>query len=409
MRTTQNKYPKVSELLKEMHDQYSLMKQLYEDEVKETMGLKPEVLEALIRFTFEEITTTLSADEIKNFFNNYKLADNDKEPDEQNMRAFLYAAKKLSVTLYEMTQEMNKIYKETQDGLQEIEEEKMQAKKQEMQEQLQKLKEEAESDENADHREKIMNLISSMESAISMEFIFSRYATYGDKELKNVMEGFFDAKKGAYTIEKCINKMKLFGFDANLYKYFFNLEETFLDEKYHVFNNIFLYMYMRTVSYADPYNKEQKMYVQSLTQTLINLIYHKFPKTESEKNFVSQMERYVNLFMPYIDKFEADNTTAPKHPERIAADNKREAEMKVLLKNKCDENGFTDYDLEWSSKQFHEYFNTKLEEKIEADKKAKVIIEASENPSEEEPAETETKESVDASPVDEGNDASPEC
>ena len=116
----------------------------------------------------------------------------------------------------------------------------------------------------------------------------------GKKEIDSIKVAYFDKSKGSYIIDKYKAKIKHFGFEEKLFHYFFNIEENFLEEEYHVYNNLFLFIYMRMVAYSDPYDKTEKMYIQSLTSNLANLIYHRFDSTENEKNFLEIIKRVLN-------------------------------------------------------------------------------------------------------------------
>ena len=163
--------------------------------------------------------------------------------------------------------------------------------------------------------------------------------------------------------------MPKFGFDVNLYKYFFNLEENFLAKKYHAFNNLFLFCYMRYVAYADPYDKKDKLFVQSITSALANMIYHKFNSTTEEQRFIHTIEKLEDYFMDKYDYFMENNTTRPGHPVREIASAKYEADQKARLMAKMDELGITGYNDSMSAKEMHEFFNNKMDEMLEEQKK----------------------------------------
>lgn len=397
-------YGEVTKLVQEMLSSYNAMKDAYYKETEEEYKLKKEVLESLIRFTPSELEQ-LPSEQVNVYYDKYAMEAED-DVTEETKRERLKQTKELSSALYDLKAELNSILSETNSTIHEIETEKSQKRDEALRKKLDELKEKMDSEEFDDtmeeSKERMQIMIDSIESALSMEFIFERIKKYGDKELEKVMEGFFDAKVGAYVISKFKSKMHMFGYSDNLYMHFFNLEENFLPEDLHVFNNIFLYMYMRFVAYADPYNKAEKMRVNSLTNTISNLIYHKFPQTDAEKRFLAQLEKYDRFYEKYRDKFEAENTTAPKNPVRIAAENKREAEMRALLLKKIEDYGFTGYDENWTAKELQEFFNSKLDERVEANKKEKDLglsSESEENASDEEStespaeeAETETEE-----------------
>ena len=205
-------------------------------------------------------------------------------------------------------------------------------------------------------------------------------------------------KRGSYVINRYKDKIVKFGFDANLYKYFFNLEENFLSEEYHPFNNLFLFYYMRFVAYSDPYKEEDKVYVLSLTSAIANLIYHRFPKDKkevddsaidesnvnaAEQRFIKILEKFASFFEDQREYFFENNTMRPGHPIREEMTAKREMERKAELIKKMSELNITGYDENMSANELQEYFNSKLDEVIEQQKKErdaeKAAVEAGES------------------------------
>ena len=230
--------------------------------------------------------------------------------------------------------------------------------------QLAALKDAVEKTDDEVKKASMIRMIHTMEDAYSFAFLFERFNTFGDKEIKSIVGSFFDTRKGALVVNRFKSKIKKFGFDSMLYRYFFNLEENFLDEQYHVFNNLFLFIYMRFVSHADPYNKKDVMFVQSVTSALANLVYHKFNSIESEDKFKEIILRVVDKFMEYHDKFEKDNTTHPNHPTRIEIDNKKQKERRESLIAKMNELNITGYDENASADELQEYLNNSLDSMI---------------------------------------------
>ena len=263
---------------------------------------------------------------------------------------------------------------------------------------LERMKELAKSETNETKRREMEKKIRYMEMTQSLDFIFTRLDTFGDKEKKNVINAFFDDKRGSYVINRYKDKIVKFGFDVNLYKYFFNLEENFLSEEYHPFNNLFLFYYMRFVAYSDPYKEEDKLYVQSLTSAIANLIYHRFPKDKketddsaidesnvnaAEQRFIKILEKFASFFEDQREYFFENNTMRPGHPIREEMTAKREMERKAELIKKMSELNITGYDENMSANELQEYFNSKLDEVIEQQKKErdaeKAAVEAGES------------------------------
>lgn len=193
------------------------------------------------------------------------------------------------------------------------------------------MKEKAEAETDDVAKKKILRLVDAMESTMSLSFLFTRLNLLGEKEKDNILKTFFDDKRSGYVIEKYKGKASKVGFNPNVYKYFFNLEEKFLDEEYHVYNNLYLFFVMRYIAYADAYNKEDRMYCQSIFNNMANLIYHKFTTEDDENNFKNVMCAFLDYFKDDYEYFEKYNFTHPKHPRRIEKDKEHEKEIHNIL------------------------------------------------------------------------------
>ena len=117
---------------------------------------------------------------------------------------------------------------------------------------------------------------------------------------------------------------------------------------------------MRYVSYADPYDKTSKLYVQSLTSELANLIYHRFDSNETEQVFLDFIKSLLDKFMPYYDKFNSDNITHPKHPTRVEADTKHEKKRKDALIAHMNQLHIEGYDENSSADELQNFYNEKM-------------------------------------------------
>ncbi|HAU88110.1 MAG TPA: hypothetical protein DCW90_22325, partial [Lachnospiraceae bacterium] len=137
--------------------------------------------------------------------------------------------------------------------------------------------------------------------------------------------------EGTVLMQKFRAKCKQFDIDPRIYQYLLNIEEICLPEEYYPFNNLFLFVVMRYVSYADRYNKVDRMYVQKILNNMMMLIHHSFPSQVDEDDFVSLIKECVDHFLSDRDKFIDDNTTHQHHPSRQQAENAAEQRKKELL------------------------------------------------------------------------------
>lgn len=370
-------YTVIRDMMKEMDEWNKMLKDETHSILKNTYGLTNFAVVGIIPYTDEKIES-MTLDEIKQFFNKYSDQNTKHVYEIATLEDGIQAMKEikdLQMNLYTAEQESDKLKAQSQDILNDYFEylsspEVSAARKN----RLNKMKALAEAETDEGKRYSMLRMINSMEQADNMEFIFDRFYADAVGESKRVMESFFDDRRGNYIINRFKDKIVRFGFDVNLYKYFFNLEENFLDEKYHAFNNLFLFYYMRFVGYARPHDKTDKLFVQSITSAMANMIYHKFNSKMEEQKFIHVIEKFENdFFMDYYDYFMENNTTRPGHPVRETVSAKYEADQKIRLMAKMDELGITGYDDTMSAKEMQKFFNDKMDEMLDAQKKERAI------------------------------------
>lgn len=393
-------YSLIRDMMKEMKEYQKMMEDETRNILHRNYHLSDEVMVPLAFISKSKIDE-MSLDEINEFFDKhvYQTYTSMEYDGVEEARLAMHEIKKLQYNLMEVENEYKKIQSESNEILNDYAEflssEKVIVARKAR---LERMKELAKSETNETKRREMEKKIRYMEMTQSLDFIFTRLDTFGDKEKKNVINAFFDDKRGSYVINRYKDKIVKFGFDVNLYKYFFNLEENFLSEEYHPFNNLFLFYYMRFVAYSDPYKEEDKLYVQSLTSAIANLIYHRFPKDKketdegsidesninaAEQRFIKILEKFASFFEDQREYFFENNTMRPGHPIREEMTAKREMERKAELIKKMSELNITGYDENMSANELQEYFNSKLDEVIEQQKKErdaeKAAVEAGES------------------------------
>ena len=367
-------YSIIRDMIKEMDEWNKMLKDETHSILKNTYGLTNFAVVGIIPYTDEKIES-MTLEEIKTFIENHKDQSVNHIPEIESLEdgiKVMKEIKELQMNLYSAEQESAKLKGQSQDILNDYFEylsspEVVEARRR----RLEKMKELAEAETDEYQKYKMVNMIKSMEQADSMDFIFKRFYEDATRESRLVVECFFDEKRGSYIIDRYKRKVAKFGFDENLYKYFFNLEENFLSEKYHAFNNLFLFYYMRFIGYADPYDKTDKLFVQSITSAIANMVYHKFNSKTEEQKFIHIIEKFEDYFMDRYDYFIENNTTRPGHPVRLQASAKYEADQKSRLVAKMDELGITGYSESMTAKEMYEFFNAKMDEMLEEQRKAK--------------------------------------
>jgi len=268
------------------------------------------------------------------------------------------------------------------------------------------LKNKAEAETNEVEKEKVMKLVRAMESTMTLSFLFTRLEKLGKDEKDNIINAFFNDKRSSYIINRYKVNAKKVGFNPEVYKYFFNLEEKFLEEDYHVYNNLFLFFNMRYIAYIDVYNKEERMYAQSLFNNMANLIYHKFPSDDDENNFKNVIYNFLDYFKDDYKYFEDNNFTHPKHPRRIEKDkehNKEIHDMLVFNINKLsDDLNIEKIDIDdKSNDELREIYEKLNKDKEEQDLKLDdEVVETDESIVESEYAEVNETETIDETSVE---------
>lgn len=184
-------------------------------------------------------------------------------------------------------------------------------------EKIEELRKKAEESDDPKEKKTVLETCAAIEASMNLSFI-SKRINANQKEIMNLVDTFFSNQRSRYVMEKFESKAKRFGYKPDVYSYLFNIEEKFLDEKYHVYNNLFLFEVLRFVGNADPYNKNDKLFVSSIITNMTNLVYQRFASDDVRAGFLKVICNFLDNFEPYREKFEKDNILSPTHPTRIA-------------------------------------------------------------------------------------------
>lgn len=354
----------IVQLINEVNDNMEYLRNNIIYQLSEKYHLTSDILEAMLPLTNEEIDI-MTDDEISEFIDTYK--EESTEFDYSTISSEeLKVIKNMSAIVFTSEKEANKIKEDSSKILDEyVNYLNSSTVKKYKDTELNNLRQAAETESNDIQKKKINKMIDTMEAAQNFSFLYERFDKLADEEVKNIMDGYFINKKGQYVLTKYGSKMKQFGYNPNLMKYFFNIEENFLPEEYHIYNNLFLFIFMRMIAYSDPYNKKDKMYIQSLTGALADLIYHKFESELSKKVLLDAIKKVLDNFKPYADTFEEDNTTHPKHPVRKEQNKNHEVIVREGLYRKLNiikydwgETNPDELEIEEIQKIYNEYKNS---------------------------------------------------
>lgn len=337
-----NSYQVLKSIVKEAKEYYEYMSSKITAALKDRYHLEKDALDAILQFTKDQIEN-LNGNDMKIFlsgYTEYEYLEELMEKSDEELRKEMEFVKDASITVFSAKAKFDDIMKDNKEIINEYVSYGSSSKERELRkERIQKYKDSLDIIEDPVGKGRALKMIQTMQESIDFSFMTKRLDTLGDKEVQGIMNGFFDISKGSYTVKKFISKIEKFGFNKELYKYFYNLEEKFLDEKYWVYDNLFLFVYMRKVANSDPYDKNDAMLIRSITAAMSNLIYHRFATNQEERDFISIVEKVLDHFEPYRDKFEKENTVHPNHPDRIAKEKEINKEAIADLKVKMERIG----------------------------------------------------------------------
>lgn len=334
----------INALVKEMDSQLELLSDLNKTAITEVYELDYSVKDAIGRLTAEEIEG-LTLEDLAAILDDVdgiyvaKLKAQHENNDEYKDKDFIEYAKYVLGSIKGSLDDMRKI---------EVEREKIQKEVAEISEnyfnyvnsteykakklaKIKELKEKAETEEDETKKRGILRMISEMEAAEYLTFLTDRLEANPEKESKNITDVFFNPRRSEIVMNKFKARLPRFGYNPLIYHKFFNIEENFLPEEYHAFNNIFLFHVMRTISYMNADNKADNMYIGAILIKMYNLLYHKFENQDIENEFIDFIKKIVDYFVPYKDIFVEKNTTAPTHPIRIQADAENEQKRRIMI------------------------------------------------------------------------------
>lgn len=373
---TPEDYKLINDMMKDMNEWNKMMEKQSIDLLNLEYGLSSDIF-VTIGMISEEKIKEMTLEQIKDFFaknTDPKYSDNVPEINtlEDGIK-YMLEVKEIQTNKYNTDKDAEQLRKDsesiTNDYLNYLSSDKVTEARHKRLNQMKVL---TENETDIVKKKQMEKLIKAAESMDSFEFVFDRIEKFApEKEIKITFEQFFDPKRSKYIMGRFQRRIYKFGFEYPIYKYFLNLEENFLEEKYHPFNNLFLFYYMRYVGYADPYDKTESSFVKVFTSTLANLVYHKFPSNDSEKRFLEIVMKFEDMFMDKRDYFIENNTTHPNHPVRVQNSKKAETDKKNSIIAKMDELGITNYDSTQTSDELKKFMKDELDRIIAENTKRK--------------------------------------
>lgn len=383
----------IAELMKEVADNRKMYLEYASDLIAEEYGLTSSALEDILSIRSSDIEKikdndaemisksslfmlnhlyssacdTASSDEVsENVMTVSKTTSEEIATDTNRLYEIMHRVKEMNLELVKFDYQTQKIQEDTEDILEDYyhflsSDEVRNARK----ERLEIMENTIEAEGNPDEKVKLQRSLDTIKRSISMSFLFDRLETVGKKEIKSIMDAFFDENKGKFVFTKWNVKAAQYQLKPDMYQHFFNIEENYLPEEYHVYNNLFLFVVMRYIAYSDPYRKNDALYVNSVLGNICSLVYHRFSTVEDEREFVEVIKRVDDYFTEYEATFTLRNTTAPNNPVRIENDKKRDEKRRKLIEEKLASLGITDYDHDMKTDDLYEFLSKRIADMTE--------------------------------------------
>lgn len=315
-------------------------------------GVKPEIYKSLIDITEEELEKYSDAqiETLYLSFSNKTKTDFTKE----EIREGLINLKKSADELRDIVNQSEDLKKEIDKEVKKYSEYVLSpeyTKKYERR--IENLKEKLKYTEDEEERKKLSNSLEILTNTKTLDFLFTRFKKYSEKETKNIVEAFFSSSKSAYILKRFRENSKKLHLDSNLYARFLHLEEKYLPENYHEFNNLFMFIIIRMIAYMDKNDRSDILYVGSIIQQLTKLYRDKFDE-ENKTKFIVTIENVLNYFMSYSDTFKKDNESYKLHPFRI----EHEKRLKEMAEAKKKEEEIMNQDTEGKEEVSESYDTT---------------------------------------------------
>lgn len=376
-----NDYQYISDLLQEMKTQIYFMKSDMDRYLATTFGINSSAVSDSVIIHKKDIPS-MSDEDLRRFLVNHELKSGTYEnADRETLVKVMTEIKDSFLSLAKSEKEYSKGLKIANEATEEYYKFQHSIRMEEARDQrLKDMKTLSESIEDELEKKKCINKIDIIEKTYNYTFLLDRFNENPDKEVERVCSVYFDANKGSYMITRYEDKITKIGFSANLYKNFFNIEETFLPEEYHPFNNLFLFYYMYWGSHIDTYNEKDSLYAKAITGAIANLIYHKFATPEKEKEFIELIKKIDDYFMKLKSYFEEENSTYKNNPKRIAEKKAADTEAHQLFEKKFKELGILDrYDPNAKVEVLKEIITSTLDNLIEEQLKEEEELEKETN------------------------------
>lgn len=308
--------------IKELQESLSMMKVLIND-VRDTFNtectlssVKPEIYEKLSNLSKEEFDKLNDVD-LEKIYLEFKDSTVAGELSFDELKDKLAAIHESAIDLKDINKQATDLENEVNVEIKKYTEYVLSPEyAQKQAEKIAELEKRLKETDDENERKSITDVLAIIISSRTLDFLFTRFKKYDEKETKNIVDAFFDKDKSTYILKRYKDTASKLNLDQNIYARFVNLEERYLPEQYHAFNNLFVFITIRMIAYTDTKSKSETAYVGAILQQLTKLFYNKFTDEGKEK-FITTVENVLNYFIDYVEKFKKGNESYKEHPYRI--------------------------------------------------------------------------------------------
>ena len=330
------------------------------------MGLHFEVVDELMNFNKETIHNFDDSIYVNiwNKFSNGKVQPSeDLDKFHQEIKDTICEVGDIALdTLKDLYDQYNEIINDTKKALDDYSEyiSSPEFKKKEN-EAMDNLKKKLDETTDESDKKKLQKRIDAINNAETLSFMLDRVNSIGQKEVDRITDLFFDSREYKSILDRFINKTRKMGFKDGWYKKMVDLEITFLPDKYHPFNNLFMFHIIRTVIHCDIDNPVDSMYVRSIISRVLRLIYNKYSNKDERDGVINLIMEFEDKFMDKKELFDNRNTSYNiNNTSSIISDNDFIQSIKDVMIDKFNLTGLDEmYSTANSDKSYREWLQDK--------------------------------------------------
>lgn len=301
-------------LLKDMDEQVKWLEEITKNEF-EDKHYKIEMMADFEKFTEEQVsgfTPQVISNVIAKYYTGETKEDESYDAKIERCKADIVELCKSSKLYFSSFKQRQEIAKEVEKQMSDYSAYLASAEVKEREEKaLNDMKERLAKTTDATEAAKVSKRIHVIEASDSLSFIFDRIEKLQQKEIDNIVNAYFDKKRTNYIMERYKLKSPKYGYKPEMAASLIGIEEKFLPEEYHDFNDLFLFNLMRMVAYSDPDAEEDSLYIRKVIMETIKLVFNRFSENEDRDKMIEIIKKFDDKFESFREKFHNENSSAP--------------------------------------------------------------------------------------------------